>query len=495
MRIALLIASRNRPDLVHSLVTSLEERVRVPHDTIVAECGTDPAKLSPHSTVWYADPDFRGKCFGHNVALAHARLLGRHDYYWVLMNDLAFPQPGDAAAALLATMERNPRMAVLSPTELDGHYPASRPRPGGGFRKVTTCDYLGFMVRSAALDDAGFLSPEFRYCWGAIHELSCKLYRRGWFLAYSDDVSYRHLGGSTYGAKDTHTIPRAEYQRNAKRFAYDYFRTRYGDNWDEVFWRATAGHDIELNTYAEHKRFWATGFSAEELLQRGADASADLCEPAAPDAGGSVRLHLGAGTDRRPGWINVDANPATRPDVVSLAQSLPMFPDRSVDVIEACHLFEHFTYDQALQALREWHRVLKPGGQLFLEMPNFASCIEILGKHKDPAGFDLGMIGIFGWPPKIRTDGHYQTHKWGWTSESLGAELRKAGFGRVHVLPITQTWRPAARTGRDMRLCAVNAPILPAPSRQAGSSDALAAAAAPSGPVEGVPLPIPRSRD
>lgn len=472
MRIALLIASRNRPDLVQSLVACLEERVRVPHDTIVAECGTDQDKLSPRSTVWYADPEFRGKCFGHSVALAHARLSGRHDYYWVLMNDLAFSGPGDPAAALLATMERNPRMAVLSPTEPDGRYPGSRQRPGGGFRKVTTCDYLGFMIRSAAVDDAGFLDPEFRYCWGAIHELSYKLYKRGWFFAYSDDVTYRHLGGSTYGAKDTRTIPRAEYQRNAKRFAYDYFRAHYGDNWDEVFWRATAGHEIEFNTYAEHKRFWATGFSPEELAQRGASATAAAPEPPVPDTEGAVRLHLGSGTDRRPGWVNVDANPATHPDVVGLAQSLPMFPDGSVDVIESCHLFEHLTYYEAVQALGEWYRVLRPGGRLFLELPNLASCVEALGRHWDSAGFDLSMVGLYGWPPDVRASGHYQTHKWGWTAETLATELRKAGFGRVHVLPLTQTWRPAARTGRDMRLCAVKAPVTSAPAPEAVPSGA-----------------------
>ncbi|HVS12271.1 MAG TPA: methyltransferase domain-containing protein [Planctomycetota bacterium] len=485
MKIAVLVASRNRPDLVEAMAAALEASTRIPYDLYVVECGSDRDKLSPHSTLWYPDPDFRGKCYGHNLALQAARLKGDYDYYWVLMNDVVFESGVDAARILVETLEKESRMAILSPTHAEGGYPSAAPRPGGGWRAVATCDYLGFMMRASALEEVGFLDPAFRYCWGAIHELAHRLYLHGWFVAYSDDVSYRHLGGSTYGAKGTNTISREEYQRRAKRFAYDYFRERYGDNWDEAFWRATAGHAIEVDTFREHKALWASGFAREELRERGRSAVRAELPPErrmrAEEQGGGLRLHLGCGSERREGWVNVDANPAVKPDLVSCVESLPAFEDGSAAVIEACHLFEHLTYDQALAALKEWHRVLAPGGELFLELPDLDACIRILGKHRDERGIDLGMIGLYGWPPDIAEEGVPQIHKWAWSKRALAAELRKAGFGAVEFGPITQTWRVAAKFGRDMRVRAAKAATeLAAPAAElAPAASRLAAGAAP----------------
>lgn len=168
-----------------------------------------------------------------------------------------------------------------------------------------------------------------------------------------------------------------------------------------------------------------------------------------------VRLHLGCGMERRKGWINIDVQPELRPDVLSVANHLPMFADATVDLIEANHLFEHFTYDEARAALAEWARVLRDGGELYLELPDFDACVGMLGLHADPQGFDLGMIGIFGWPPAVAQEGIPQVHKWGWTRSALSSALQQAGFDRIEFIPIQQTWRVAASTGRDMRVRAL----------------------------------------
>ena len=143
--------------------------------------------------------------WGHNLALQQARLAGDYDYYWVLMNDLVFDEGVDPVRALVETMEREERMAILSPTNAEGGYPGASRRPEGGWRKVTTADYLGLMMKARAVDEVGFLRPEFRYCWGAIHDLSYRMYRAGWFLAYSDDLAY------DLGLIDTN-LPRYQYR-------------------------------------------------------------------------------------------------------------------------------------------------------------------------------------------------------------------------------------------------------------------------------------------
>ena len=154
------------------------------------------------------------------------------------------------------------------------------------------------------------------------------------------------------------------------------------------------------------------------------------------------------------GWVNVDSRAEVGPDVVARADRLPMFEDGSVHTIEACHLLEHLPMHEAHAAFREWFRVLTPGGTLHLELPNFEACVQMLGTHADALGYDMGMIGIYGWPRSVESDGVAQTHKWGWTPTSLSSALREAGFEGVAREPVTQTWRPAAKLNRDFRLSA-----------------------------------------
>jgi Methyltransferase domain len=193
--------------------------------------------------------------------------------------------------------------------------------------------------------------------------------------------------------------------------------------------------------------------SLDMLPSGGTNVTASASEFHAP--GGPLRLHLGCGTDYREGWVNVDGNPQVRADLYCSVESLPAIRDGSAQVVEACHVLEHLTLTQACAALREWRRVLRDGGELFLELPDLEACIRILGQASDPQGFDFGMIGLYGWPPDIDREGVPQMHKWGWTRAALAEELRQAGFGEVTFPEVTQTWRPATRLGRDVRVRAI----------------------------------------
>ncbi len=165
-----------------------------------------------------------------------------------------------------------------------------------------------------------------------------------------------------------------------------------------------------------------------------------------------IRLHIGCDTEHRDGWVNIDTRAEVSPDVVARAHELTMFADSSVDEIEACHLLEHLPLHEAQAAIREWARVLRPGGSLLLELPNFEACIRLLGVAKDAAGYDLAMLGIFGWPPAVTSLGESWAHHWGWSPGTLGAELSAAGFGDIERVPVTQTWRLATSIDRDFRL-------------------------------------------
>lgn len=225
-----------------------------------------------------------------------------------------------------------------------------------------------------------------------------------------------------------------------------------------------SGHEGRQELGAAGVRFGRATFDIHAHVMRldaiysGAPV-ADAQSVAAPAlrfvADGPVKLHVGCGSERRDGWVNVDARASVQPDVVAPADALPMFADDSVDVIEACHLLEHLSVHEARRAVREWFRLLKHDGELLLELPNFDACVQLLGKHADAHGYDLAMVGIYGWPIDVEQGGVAQMHKWGWSPESLGALLKDAGFTDVRTVPITQTWRPAARIGRDFRMRAV----------------------------------------
>ncbi len=88
-----------------------------------------------------------------------------------------------------------------------------------------------------------------------------------------------------------------------------------------------------------------------------------------------MRLNLGCGKRYKEGFINIDAFDATVADTLMSVEDLA-FPSNTIDAIEACHLIEHLGYLHTISALAEWFRVLKPGGTLLIETPDFESSMK-----------------------------------------------------------------------------------------------------------------------
>jgi SAM-dependent methyltransferase len=65
-------------------------------------------------------------------------------------------------------------------------------------------------------------------------------------------------------------------------------------------------------------------------------------------------------------WQDKNCEPATV-NVVAFGDDLP-FKDSTLDYVLSSHVIEHF-FDP-VRALREWHRVIKPGGYLFIIAPH-----------------------------------------------------------------------------------------------------------------------------
>jgi predicted SAM-dependent methyltransferase len=82
------------------------------------------------------------------------------------------------------------------------------------------------------------------------------------------------------------------------------------------------------------------------------------------------RLHLGAGENVLPGWLNTDASGWRPEDVVYLDARKPFpLPDTSFDAVFSEHMLEHLTYLEGQACLRECRRVLRPGGRIRIATP------------------------------------------------------------------------------------------------------------------------------
>lgn len=86
--------------------------------------------------------------------------------------------------------------------------------------------------------------------------------------------------------------------------------------------------------------------------------------------GRQTQLILGAGHQRRPGWLSTDILPRGL-DVLYLdiSKRFP-FPDASVRRIYAEHVIEHVSLEHAENMLSESFRVLQPGGQIRIATPD-----------------------------------------------------------------------------------------------------------------------------
>lgn len=476
MHIVTIIVHRNTPELVDRQVKQIQTMTNIckrksfpklKNDILVVDCGSDEDKRTSYPSYWYPDPNFRGKCYGHNVGLNQLKPK-RYRYYWFNHPDLDFDVDMNCLEKLLLVMTKNSEIGLLSPKHSTPYLGRDQKGLQLGWHKVSTCDYLSLLIRGECVEKIGFLNPDFKYCWGAIHEYSHLLYKNGWCVAYCDDAHVTHLGGSTYGKKHAKTISREEYKRRAKMFARKYFVGKYGENWDEIFSKYLPT-EVKGNTYKLHRKFWEQQKEAKiitflkkvrrkvlpykvrrevrlYITQRKSHEFFHV-----GNNKGGVRLHLGCGNRKRMGWVNIDVDEKVKPDIVANAKDLNMFEDSSVDEIECCHLFEHFTYRGAVTALKEWYRILKKGGKLSLELPNFEKCIEILYKKHEEEAQKLAMIGIYGYTPDIQKYGLSLVHKYGWTPETLTNELMKVGFSEIKQVSVTQTWRKATKYDRDMR--------------------------------------------
>ncbi len=135
-----------------------------------------------------------------------------------------------------------------------------------------------------------------------------------------------------------------------------------------------------------------------------------------------VKLHLGCGDIYLEGYVNVDMHESAKIKIDlkhDLGSPLP-YPDNSVDLIQAYHLFEHLKFSSIEAIIKDWYRVMKSGARIIMEMPDFDETLKyVLANPNDNAA----IASIYG---SQEHEGQY--HHWGWNKTRLKLLLEGVGF-------------------------------------------------------------------
>jgi predicted SAM-dependent methyltransferase len=147
-----------------------------------------------------------------------------------------------------------------------------------------------------------------------------------------------------------------------------------------------------------------------------------------------IGLNLGCGPNYlksdKMEWINTDlvTDHNFQPDQLwDFRKPIPL-PDGSVGFILAWHILEHAALHERDGMVKDWYRVLKPGGKLAIAVPDIVDLYERYKKHE----FDwyILMVNIYGpWNGFIG-----DLHRWGYNRDELAKVLKDGGFGRVDEL-------------------------------------------------------------
>jgi SAM-dependent methyltransferase len=123
-------------------------------------------------------------------------------------------------------------------------------------------------------------------------------------------------------------------------------------------------------------------------------------------------------------------------DAYAEATRLPYKPG-TVDEIRSVQCLEHLPMAEGPRVLRYWYEVLKPGGVLHVDVPDFEETARQLLAQPDEASKDWYYRLVYG-----SQKNEFAYHKNGFSPARLEHLLREAGFREVRHLPNTIHFYP-----------------------------------------------------
>ena len=155
-----------------------------------------------------------------------------------------------------------------------------------------------------------------------------------------------------------------------------------------------------------------------------------------------IRINLGAGVTPIKGFINVDKHDFGEGYIKADVRKLP-FKDNYADYIIASEILEHIPLRDLNATLREWVRVLKPGGRMIIKCPDFnAMAKQWLDTPFSPQAFGDMAQGFYG---NQLTEEEY--HRSPITVPFLQFYLGGMGLRRGHIVTYSKDHKEVSYPG------------------------------------------------
>jgi len=153
--------------------------------------------------------------------------------------------------------------------------------------------------------------------------------------------------------------------------------------------------------------------------------------------GQGKKLNLGCGSKTLPGYENADNFKADFVDAVYNLYDIP-YEDGTISEVLSEHALEHLGKELGERAIKEWARVLRPGGLLHLKIPDLALCIsnyltaDVVGAAATINGYpakEWHKYTIYGiQKSQAGESDQSQYHVWGYSKNEIRDLLSSAGF-------------------------------------------------------------------
>ena len=158
------------------------------------------------------------------------------------------------------------------------------------------------------------------------------------------------------------------------------------------------------------------------------------------------KLQIGFGGNPIQGWFNTGISFVECWHGNYLDAGKPfLFPDSSLNYIFSEHLFEHLTYQQGLNMLKESYRILKPGGVIRIATPDLRFLLGLYQEPEKPLHKDYMKYSVkdLGMPPTpVYVISRFHT-SWGhqviYDKETLAGLLEQVGFKDVCMCEVSNS--------------------------------------------------------
>jgi protein O-GlcNAc transferase len=138
--------------------------------------------------------------------------------------------------------------------------------------------------------------------------------------------------------------------------------------------------------------------------------------------------------------VRFDIDPNVQPDILGSMTDMHMVEDESVHAIWSSHNIEHLYPHEVEVAFKEFLRILKPDGFLYVTLPDIQEVAKHVAEgnledplYDSPAGPISAIDIMYGHRASLARGNLFMAHRTGFTANTLGEHLTTTGFRDVKV--------------------------------------------------------------